>query len=56
MIEKVLKHQIFEEIPPVVLDIGASDPVPREWDKISKYSHCIAFDGDDRNFQRPVRR
>lgn len=50
MIEKVLNHQIFEETPPVVLDIGASGPVPKEWDKIAKYSHCIAFDGDDREF------
>ena len=50
MIEKVLNHQTFEETPPVVLDIGASGPVPKEWDKISKYSHCIAFDGDDREF------
>jgi hypothetical protein len=50
MIEKVLNHQIFEEKPPVVLDIGASGPIPKEWEKISKYSHCIAFDGDDREF------
>ena len=50
MIENVLNHKIFEETPPVVLDIGASGPVPKEWDKISKYSHCIAFDGDDREF------
>ena len=50
MIEKVLNHQLFEETPPVVLDIGASGTMPKEWDKISKYSHCIAFDGDDREF------
>jgi len=50
MIEKVLNHQIFVETPPVVLDIGASGPVPKVWDEISKYSHCIAFDGDDREF------
>ena len=48
MIEKVLNHQIFKEKPPVVLDIGASGETFPSWKNLIPFSHCIAFEPDDR--------
>jgi hypothetical protein len=38
------------EAPPVLLDVGASGEIHPKWQKIAKYSICIAFDADDREF------
>ena len=51
LIDKVLNHQVFEEKPPVLIDIGASGTIHPAWNSIAKYSICIAFDADDRDFQ-----
>lgn len=50
MIGEILKRQELQEQPPVLLDIGASGDLPSLWKEISKYSICLAFDGDDREF------
>ena len=50
MIENLLKRKEFAEKPPVLLDIGASGSLPHQWNEISAYSVCLAFDGDEREF------
>lgn len=36
--------------PPVLVDIGASGQLHKKWRSIAKYSICVAFDADDREF------
>ncbi|MBW4519532.1 MAG: FkbM family methyltransferase [Scytolyngbya sp. HA4215-MV1] len=50
LIEEVLERNEFIEQPPVLLDIGASKAINHKWKKIARYSICIAFDADDREF------
>ena len=35
-------------MPPVLIDIGASGALPKEWKLLASYSSCIAFDPDER--------
>lgn len=51
MIREVLSFKEFEKKPPVLMDIGASGKLHSEWKKIAKYSVCIAFDADNRDFE-----
>ncbi|MBS1580130.1 MAG: FkbM family methyltransferase [Bacteroidetes bacterium] len=51
MINKILSRDEFADKPPILLDIGASGYLNREWEAIAKYSICVAFDGDDRDFE-----
>lgn len=55
IIEKVLTHDVFRDAPPVLIDIGASGKIHGKWKKIAKYSLCIAFDADDRDFNVSVK-
>jgi len=50
LIDKVLTRKEFEDKPPVLLDIGASGTIHKKWKRIAKYSICIAFDADTRDF------
>ena len=50
IIQKVLRHQVISEKPPVLIDIGASGSLPDQWQWIANYSICIAFDADTRDF------
>ena len=50
MIAELLQRLEFEANPPVLLDIGAAGHLPTVWKEIAPYSICIAFDGDDREF------
>lgn len=47
---KILSRQEFINEPPVLIDIGASGAIHKDWKKIAKWSICIAFDADDRDF------
>ena len=51
IIEKFLTHPTLVTKPPVLVDVGASGDVHRSWRLISKYSTCIAFDADTRDFK-----
>lgn len=46
--DKVLSREEFKVDPPVLIDIGASESLPKQWKRIAKYSICIAFDADER--------
>ncbi len=51
LIKKILGSEIFIEKPPVLIDIGASGKLKKEWKELSEYSIGIAFDADERDFQ-----
>ena len=48
IIDTILSRKEFIEDPPVLLDIGASGSLHKEWNTIAKYSICVAFDPDER--------
>jgi FkbM family methyltransferase len=48
--DKILNRPEFINDPPVLVDIGASGKIHSIWKKIARYSICIAFDADDREF------
>lgn len=49
--DKVFQHPSFIDKPPILFDIGASGAIHYKWKKIAKYSICIAFDADSREFK-----
>jgi len=51
IIKKILSEPELKEKPPVLVDIGASEQIHNKWKKIAKYSVCLAFDADERDFQ-----
>ena len=51
LIDKIFALEELCENPPVLLDIGASGQLNHKWKKIAKYSICLAFDADNRDFQ-----
>ena len=51
MISQILSHEVFRAQPPVLVDVGASGEVHKEWAEIAPYAVCIAFDGDDRELK-----
>jgi FkbM family methyltransferase len=51
IIDKVMRRKELLDEPPVLVDIGASGGIHSYWKRIAKYSVCIAFDADDRDFQ-----
>ena len=48
LLRKIFELKDFEERPPILIDIGASESIHKFWKYISKYSICIAFDADNR--------
>ena len=48
--DEILNRPEFINNPPVLVDIGASGKIHSKWKRIAKYSVCIAFDADDREF------
>lgn len=50
LIDEILSRPEFVNDPPVLVDIGASGKIHSKWKKLAKYSVCIAFDADDREF------
>jgi hypothetical protein len=51
IIDKIMRSEYFRDQPPVLIDIGASGGIHTKWKYIAKYSYCIAFDADEREFQ-----
>ena len=51
LIDKIFALEELRENPPVLLDIGASGQLNHKWKKFAKYSVCLAFDADERDFQ-----
>jgi hypothetical protein len=50
LISKILRSKPFDVEPPVLLDIGASGGLPRQWRLLAPYSVGLAFDADIRDF------
>lgn len=51
IIDTILTSEDLATNPPVLIDIGASGKINSKWKRISRYSICLAFDADDRDFQ-----
>jgi len=51
IIKKIFCRPELQQQPPILIDIGASGSLHPKWRKIAKYSWCIAFDADQRDFQ-----
>lgn len=50
IINKIMKHPTLQDKPPVLIDIGASGELPKQWKLLAPYSICVAFDADTREF------
>lgn len=51
IIHKISQREDIIKQPPVLLDIGASEGINPMWQSIAKFSVCIAFDADNRDFE-----
>jgi len=51
IIEKIFSQPELKSKPPVFVDIGASEAIHPKWKRFAKYSICVAFDADERDFQ-----
>ncbi|MBR1952627.1 MAG: FkbM family methyltransferase [Lentisphaeria bacterium] len=51
LIVRFMEHEALKKQPPVLVDVGASGEVHKEWALIAPYAICIAFDGDDRELK-----
>jgi len=49
LINKILNSEELIKQPPVLVDIGSSGKLNRDWKQIADKSICIAFDADDRD-------
>jgi FkbM family methyltransferase len=49
-IERIMNSPEVASQPPILLDIGASEGLHPAWRSIARYSICIAFDPDAREF------
>ena len=50
IIQKLFSREELILSPPVLIDIGASEHIHNKWKSFAKYSVCIAFDADERDF------
>ncbi|GAB1348030.1 hypothetical protein MASR1M107_02410 [Ignavibacteriales bacterium] len=50
LIEQIFRSKELTEQPPVLVDIGASGSIHKEWKAFAKHAICLAFDADDREF------
>ena len=48
LIDEVLARPELVERPPVLVDVGASGEIHRDWAKLAPYALCIAFEPDAR--------
>ncbi len=48
IIDKIFENQLLKDNPPVLVDVGASGELNKDWKEIAPYSICIAFDADNR--------
>jgi len=48
LVDEVLRRAEFADRPPVLVDVGASGAIHRDWAKLAPYSTCVAFEPDAR--------
>ena len=51
ILKKIFDLPIIQNNPPVLIDIGASEKLHSKWKEIARYSICVAFDADERDFK-----
>jgi FkbM family methyltransferase len=54
IINKIFSQSVFEDRPPILIDVGASGSVHARFKPLAKASVCIAFDADDREMHQVV--
>ena len=54
IIDKILSSKIFQNKPPLLVDIGASGEIYTKWKQIAPQCICVAFDADTRDFKAIV--
>jgi hypothetical protein len=50
LLRTIFEHPSIKDRPPVLIDLGASGEIHTKWKSIAKYSICVAFDADTREF------
>ncbi len=50
LIDKIFELPALKQEPPVLVDIGASGSIHKEWKAFARHAVCLAFDADDREF------
>ena len=50
MLKRILNHKSIIKKPPVIIDLGASGEINKEWKKFYPYSIFLSLDGDKRKF------
>ena len=50
VVDRILTQDERREFPPVLVDVGASGDIHPKWRRIAKYSICVAFEPDEREF------
>lgn len=50
ILDKIFSHPELVNKPPVLVDVGASGKIHDIWKDIAKYSICLGFDADIRDF------
>ncbi len=51
ILNKIAQRKEIIDNPPVLLDIGASKGINPAWEHIAKFSICITFDADSRDYE-----
>jgi hypothetical protein len=54
IIRNILSNELFQNKPPLLVDIGASGEIYSKWKQIAPHSICVAFDADTRDFNAIV--
>ena len=55
LFEKILSQPELVESPPILVDVGASGTIHKEWRPFARHSICIAFDADTREMGHTVK-
>ena len=55
LFERVLQQPELVEAPPILVDVGASGTIHKEWRPFARRSICIAFDADTREMSHTVK-
>jgi len=50
VVDRILCLPELQAAPPVLVDVGAAQGVHEKWQPVAKYSTCVAFEADPREF------
>jgi FkbM family methyltransferase len=50
IVDRILRLPELQAAPPVLVDVGAAKGIHPKWRRIARYSVCVAFEADEREF------